>query len=202
MSLYNPAVPTGLIPLDQDYRNVQKNFSQANTSFGVDHVPFATTPNNGYHRTIRQIPRAAPDPLDPLPITGINQLYTKTVSGDTQLFAMTGDGGISQLTGYNANVRGWQYIGGVLLQWGGKSIPSGVQNNTVVVTFTDSGGIDFSSTPYNVQLCFITNSSPSSSSNAEIAVQGSLSSTGFTVRSNQNTAGAYPSFYWFCIGPA
>ncbi len=55
MSLYDPNVPTGLINLDIDYQNLQNNFSQLDTTFGIDHYKFSDqTANNGFHNTVTQ----------------------------------------------------------------------------------------------------------------------------------------------------
>ncbi len=141
-NLYNPAVPTGLIELDEDYINLQNNFQQLDTTFKVDHVPLTnSTSINGYHTIIHQPPNGGAVPVDPLPIAGINQLYAKNVTlnavTDTQLFNMTGLGVIRQLTGGNpaqfvSATNGYQYIGGILVQWG--TVVNAVkQSNTILV---------------------------------------------------------------------
>jgi hypothetical protein len=55
MSLFDPNVPTGLVALNSDYKNIQNNFSQCNTSFGINHVPFSVTPSNGKHTFVEMI---------------------------------------------------------------------------------------------------------------------------------------------------
>ncbi len=197
MSTYNPNIPTGIVNLDQDYKSLQKNFQQLDTTYGVDHVKFSVNPAapglNGYHLNIHQIPQA-----DPAAIAGISQLYAKTVSGDTQLFHRTGGGGISQLTGYRQNARGWQYLGGVLLQWGIVTISS--INTDVALAFTTGGGMNFTSAIYTVQLQLIGKTpSTSSSNNSLFVVNTTVGLTGFTWRANAG-AGDFTSFYWTAIG--
>ena len=194
MSVYNPGIPTGTVNLDQDYLNLQNNFKQLDATYGVNHVKYSVNPSspgkNGYHTIINQIPQA-----DPAAIAGIGSLYQKTVSGDTQLFFRTGGGGISQLTGNKSAARGFQYIGGVLLQWGIVTIST--INANVPLLFTTGAGIDFTTNIFSVQLQLI--GSTASSNNSLFVVSGSPSITGFTWRSNANP-GDFPSFYWTAIG--
>lgn len=199
MSLYNPSIPTGLVNLDQDYKNIKNNFTQLNTSFGVDHTPFSVTPNNGYHKTIHQIAVGSNPPSSP---PGTNTIFSKTVSGDTQLFVISQGGGVSQLTGNKNASRGWQYIGGVLLQWGiFTPLPSG-QNLTGNVLFTDAAGIDFTTSIYSVQLSPIVKSTvpPSSAPlNSLFPVDGTITKTGFKWIMNTGV-NYFTSFYWLAIG--
>lgn len=58
MSTYNPNVPTGLINLDNDYLNLQKNFQQINTTYAVDHIPLTNNtgvPPGGVNGTHNQV---------------------------------------------------------------------------------------------------------------------------------------------------
>lgn len=53
MSLYNPGVPTGTVNLDVDYQSLQNNFSQLDTTYGVDHYKFSNrTGKNGFHNSV------------------------------------------------------------------------------------------------------------------------------------------------------
>ena len=196
MSIYNPAIPTGTVNLDQDYKNIKNNFTQLNTSFGVDHTPFSVTPNNGFHKTIHQIAVNSNPPSSP---SGTNTIFSKVVNGDTQLFAISQGGGISQLTGNKNNARGWQYIGGVLLQWGIRSIGTGT-NLILPVTFTANAGMNFTSVVYSIQLTLINKTPPTVSSGNSLSVQGStISATGFTAIYNGGT-GDFTDFHWLAIG--
>lgn len=197
MSIYNPGIPTGTVNLDQDYKNIQNNFSQANTSFGVDHVPFAVSENNGFHTNIHQVPLSAP----PTPRAGINQLFTQVVDGDTQLFSLSAGGGLSQLTGNKNANRGWQFIGGVLLQWGLTTFTPTTTNSLIGVVFTASGGIAFPNAIYSIQLTQISQNNPatSSSNNSLFVVTGTQLKTGFVAQQNAGI-GDFNKFYWVAIG--
>ena len=83
MSTYNPLIPTGLVNLDTDYKNIQLNFQQADTSFGVNHTPFSVTPNNGKHKFVEMpISTVIPPGL----AASEGTLYTKTASTVSELF--------------------------------------------------------------------------------------------------------------------
>ena len=57
MPTYNPGVPTGTIPLNEDYINLQNNFTALDNYFGVDHIPFSNgTAVSGYHVDIHLNP--------------------------------------------------------------------------------------------------------------------------------------------------
>lgn len=53
MSMYQPLIPTGRVQLDEDYKNVRDNFTQLNTTYGIDHYAYDNqTANNGFHNTV------------------------------------------------------------------------------------------------------------------------------------------------------
>lgn len=187
MTTYNPGIPSGTVNLDQDYINIKNNFAQLDTSFGVDHVKYSVATKNGYHQTIHQIPRSS----DPSNITAIGQIYSKTVGGDTQLFYITGGGGISQLTGYSQAQNGFQYLGGVLIQWGFNSVNN--QGTTTTITFPQA----FSANAYSVTLGVFGTISPSP--NAQNIFIQSVSSTNFVVASS-SSGGTLTKTYWMAIG--
>lgn len=226
MSTYSPSVPTGTVPLDQDYKNLQLNFSQADISFGVDHLKFSNnTPQNGYHTVIHEVPFGTWNPASPgtgLPtnIAGYNQIIAMnwtpdfaTATADTQLFALTGNGGKSQLTGSSVQTDGWQWVGGILIQWGivpppaasSGSFSGGNANGSV--TYQNRGpasqGIPF---PNN---CFVVIATPfwtttAPSGEASVNIQRSATApfypiTGFTYQMNSNSS-QYTGFNWIAIG--
>lgn len=149
---YQPGVPTGTVPLNQDYLNLQTNFTEINNQYNVDHVPLTSTsgtPPNGYHTVIHQASRTSVNT-----VAGVNQMFAG-VSGtlqvnasatpaipngtDTQLYALSGAGILSQLTGSTRAATGLVWCSGILIQWGsfigtaasqdvtyGKAFPNGV----------------------------------------------------------------------------
>ena len=120
MSSYQPNIPTGFVNLDTDYQNIQGNFQQLDTSFGVDHTPFSGAVNNGYHQIIHFQSNATP-----AAIANIGQLFSAVVNDgldtDTVLYFLTGKGKLLELT---SNVQpsrannGYTFLpGGLILQW-------------------------------------------------------------------------------------
>lgn len=135
---YQPNIPTGTVPLNQDYANVQGNFSSLNTQWLVDHVPLTDTsgtPPNGYHTFVHLVPFSVPNPpgnpnnqpvVAPAATVGYGQLFGATINDgintDTALYYLSGGGRLSQLT---RNIQplsagpGYSYLpGGILIQWG------------------------------------------------------------------------------------
>jgi len=109
-----PNNPSADVPLMQINANSIFNF------VAIDHVGFNTAiSSSGYHNVIHFSNQAA----DPGTIAGVGQLYTKTVTGDQNLFYESGLGKIYQLTNTNvtisATANGVTTLpGGLILQYG------------------------------------------------------------------------------------
>jgi len=73
---YDPGVPTGIIPLSQDYKSIKDNFTQLDVSFGIDHYPFSNnTSNKGFHNQVTT-PVYVANPVTGLPpATGTNPIF-------------------------------------------------------------------------------------------------------------------------------
>ena len=204
-SLYNPAVPTGTVELDEDYQNLQNNFQQLNTTYKVDHVELTdNTTSNGFHTVIHQQKNVTN--TAPAPMAGINQVYVKEITpdstgatADTQLFSITGAGGISQLTGNFAASEGYQWIGGMLLQWGKIAIPqpgSGPKSGTVTFKDRVAGAIPFPTACLNIILTLQSTVITSTSNTAGII--GTPTNLSFVWQfSGSNSS---QNIYWFAVG--
>jgi hypothetical protein len=180
------------------------NNGSINAWVSVDHIGFNVT-NGGFHNIIHQVIQT----VDPAPIVNINQIYSKlyipntsAATVDTQLFNMTGLGGISQLTGNNAIQDGYVWAGGLLFQWGivSMSFPSG--STTGTVTFKDrvAGSIPF------VNNCFIVLTTPLvtflrlPTHDATVSVrQSSVNNLSFDWQFFTNS-NQYIGFFWFAVG--
>lgn len=143
MPTYQPNIPTGSVPLNADYLNLQGNFQQLNVAYGYDHVPFSDTsglpptPNgiSGLHKAIHQVPVSTVASNGPTnqPIngytatTGFNQILSAQINDgintDTALYSLTSGNRLQQLTRNFVPVpsspNGYTFIpGGLILQWG------------------------------------------------------------------------------------
>ena len=144
MSFYNPNIPQSTDFLSDSQQDIQSNFQQLDTSFGLNHFPFSNvTANNGKHSYIEMVNEAA------LPVGLADEegtLYTKKLSGESQMFYSPDDTSKEyQMTtvidaefatfGTNTNYSGtlnggWTYLpGGLILQYG--FVPAG--GTTVVI---------------------------------------------------------------------
>ena len=192
MSLFNPLVPTGLLNLDVDYKNIQNNMQQLDTSFGVDHIPFSTTPNNGKHKKVTLIVQP-----DPTPTLGQGVAYCKAAgfASEAQLFwTFAGLGTPLQITGSQfatGATNGYvPLMNGLLLQWGviatvGAVTP--VTFNTLNVNFTTN--------------CFIVNVTPNVAAvnNSQQFTILSKTINGFVLGTNSGYA-IGSNFFWWALG--
>lgn len=134
---FNPNVPTGAVRLDRDYQNLQKNNQQLDTTYGVDHVAFSVSENNGYHKVVHMIYSGG----TPAPASGTGEIYTELVndgySNRGQLKFQNSSSQVVSLTRNFSPVitqNGSSYIaGGLVMNWGKISITS---SGTAIVTFT------------------------------------------------------------------
>jgi hypothetical protein len=149
MSSYQPNIPTGTTPLSIDYVNIQNNFQQLDTSFGVDHLPFSNqTAQNGYHQSVHLNPvsTTTTNPPNNQPVTrpiatpGIGQIFSSEINDglntDQAFFCLSGGNRLFQLTrniSPKATPNGFGFlVGGIIMQWGIVSIPnSGSATGTV-----------------------------------------------------------------------
>lgn len=150
MSSYQPGVPTGSVPLNQDYLNLQGNFTSLNNQWLVNHVALTNTsgtPPNGYHTIVNiyansKIEDNTPDnyPIIPPPIAGFSGTFFTTQSNDginpdEILWYLSGGGKLTQMTRNmvtsNSNTtadqsNGATFLpGGLILNWGIYNAPGG-----------------------------------------------------------------------------
>jgi len=194
---YQPGIPTGSVPLNQDYLNIQGNFTQLNTQWQVDHVPLTSTsgsPPNGYHKAIHFVPQSAPSATP-----GYGELYTQStndgLSTGQQVFYQFVNGSSSTLNiplTRNflpvASATGYTFLpGGLIIQWGTKTSSGG----TVTVTLPTK----FPNNYFASWATMIRNSSNVDTIYAlTSATAGSVTSIQFRDTSSGNP------FFWWAIG--
>jgi hypothetical protein len=160
MATYQPGIPTGSVPLDQDYLNLQGNFQQLDTAFGYDHTPFSDTSGifppgkYGMHKAIHMLPvsTVATNPPNNQPINGYSatsiahQIFSAQINDgintDTALFSLTANGLLQQLTRNllpKALQNGYTFLpGGLILQWG---VIQGTHGSGKVFQGGDTSGV-------------------------------------------------------------
>lgn len=216
MSTFSPGIPTGLVFLDQDYKNIQNNMQQLDNSMTVNHTAFSVNTSSnpaGYHKNINMIPVSSTttNPPDNQPING----YTATVgfgqilsagindgiNTDEALYWLTGGNRLIQMTRNFVPVaatNGYTFLpGGLMVIWG-TIAPNSSTTNTV--KFTGSGGLGLIQFPNNIFNIQVTRQRPTGDpgSSYEYYVDNSTVTTnGFNII---NRDGHSYGYYWQAWG--
>jgi len=198
----SPASPSSLISADQPQMTENSNYLPE--CIGKDHN-FTNTSNtsltnaDGYHTVIHQVSQVG----DPAPITATNQIYSKSVTfaggTDTQLFNITGLGGVSQLTGAHAAANGYQWIGSVLIQWG---IIQPQQLKTNIVNLNaNPNNVTFPNNIFNITFGLLRPTATGPGSDRTYWIdQSSIAVTGFNIINGSGNGDVTRGFYWMAVG--
>lgn len=211
---YQPGVPTGLVPLNQDYLNLQGNFTQLSNQFLVNHVPLTSTsgtPPNGYHTQVNLVPfsTTTTNPPNNQPViaptatTGYGQLFSSDINDgindDTALYWLSGGNKLIQLTrNFNPVLMDPGYTclpGGLILQWA-----SVLSTTSGIVTFP----IEFPNHCLSVWTQPLSSSTSIPGSQATVSIPRNasgdlISKTGFSWNFVTNSAD-YRGFFWLALG--
>ena len=201
---FTPNYPPNNSTLGQTKAVIRDNLDGTFQAFSIDHQD-QNESNPGYHADIHMVPQGTWNSTlrtgAPAPIAGIDQVvalnWTPGFAGataDTQLFNVSGSGGVSQLTGNQAANEGWSWMGGMLLQWG--TVTSTLSSGSVSFTARSAQGIDFPTAAFSVVCTHIVTNFAAQVSTVYVK---NLTTTGFdwfqtTVPPNQT------GFYWIAIG--
>lgn len=211
-SNYKPGIPTGLVNLSTDYQNIQGNFQQLDTTFGVDHTTFSNeTGQNGYHTIIHQLPASTPGAISEIGQV-FQKLNTDGFNGSnhpTLYFLSDFSGALPVQFTRNINLinntPGFSWIaGGILQLWGYVSKP-GTTSGTVtfsllglpnfqVKAFTVSFSLTRNGGVAGADAVWLNNGDGSSPPN-----QG-LTTGGFNWKSSSSLGSNGDGFFWFAIG--
>lgn len=180
---YNPNIPQSGDKQDQSQPQILTNFTQANTVFGNEHVPFddGTAANRGKHTAARFVEQSSD------PSTAANEMafYTKAVSSVSQFFFRDESSGtIRQVTGLipSTSVSGSRTI----------LLPSGLRLNFGSVTIGSVGGTAITfHTPFTSDVFFVVATQRGGKSEA-ISVTN-ITVNGFTGRSFSSSL---PTYYF------
>ncbi len=133
---FDASIPQATDLISQSQSQIQTNFSQSNTAFGIDHTAFDVVSNQGKHKKSTYVDQASN------PSTSANEvaLYTKNLSGASTLYLRKeSNGTVVQMSGPDPVVAasGLSFLpGGIIIQWGTYTITNG--NATVAVLFSSS----------------------------------------------------------------
>jgi hypothetical protein len=190
---YTLGYPPDGSSLGQTKAVIRNNLDGTFQTLGIDHVNNNGQPGSqpaGYHTVSHLVPQG----VDPAPVTGYGQLYSKTVNSfttDQALFWETGTGIIQQLTTNitpSATVNGYSFLpGGILIQW--------MKVNNPITGTTYNFPVAFPNTCFSIQL------TPSLNNNSTIRcylASGTLSASGFQIQATSSSN--FTSMYVTAIG--
>ncbi len=223
--LYTQGYPPDGSSLGETKPVIRDNLDGTFLTLGVDHINNNGQPGSnpaGYHNIIHQVTKfnVSTTPGVNLVFAGIpgslrvNGILTPAIpnNGDTQLYALTGAAiglsGLSQLTGNSALANGYQWIGGMLVQWGTKNGTRGSDNHfnggdPITVSFNDPPtNFTFPNACFGVwtQPCALSTNQPASTSTANVSINSDqVLTTGFTGKWI-SSGSSYTSFFWIAIG--
>ena len=201
---YTPNVPLSGQSLGGTRNPINTNFQVINTAFGVNHIALtdigagkhlflqmpqqltapSTASNEGGVYTKVSTNPAETDLFYRGQSSGFEYQLTKVISASTATFG-------TYTTYVASNDGGWTFLaGGLLLQYGKRSVNSG---GSFAVTFP----VAFSSNPFSITLAGTRGTTNSSS---VFVVQGSESTTGFSIFNTSGAAGGIVNCYWMAIG--
>jgi len=192
---FNPAIPGATDLISQSQAQIQTNFSQADTAFGIDHTPFSTLANQGQHKQLTLIAPIS----NPNQAGNISSVYTKTSGTGVELFYQhgTANNGVSQLTGGGVTAAAWCVFDGTA----GSPIAPGASFNVTNITktgttYTINFTRSFSSSNYVISI------NPSLNVSQAIAIQvtASAASCDFVLRLNGVASSAGNRVSVTCFG--
>ena len=141
---YNPNIPQPTDIPSQSQAQILDNFNLANTYFGINHVPFDATLNNGKHNFASLLNQAA----DPATAAGELAIYAKSFGGvSTYYMRKESNGTVIQLSNVDPilfNPASTFLPGGYIMQFGNLNVLAG--SNTV------NFPIAFNSPPFSVTI--------------------------------------------------
>lgn len=216
MNPYDPTIPAAGDDPSVSQGQIQSNFSTLAIDFAVNHVGYGTGPAEGKHKFV-EMPARAVVPAGVL--AGEGTVYTKSVSGITQLFyTPDASGNEYQLTnsksanfarfGTNTNYQtttpslwgGWTYLpGGLIMQYGsyglfGTPLSGGLASNGTITFPTP-----FINPAYSVTTTLIRQSSSTTAIATQTVVAGTIGATSFTWALDSSST-KFVGILWTAIG--
>lgn len=115
---FNANIPQATDLISASQSQIQTNFSQSNTVFGVDHTAFDVVTNQGKHKKSTYVEQLANPATSPDELT----LFSKDLGGATTLYLRKENNGtVIQMSGQDpvAASEGQTFLpGGMILKWG------------------------------------------------------------------------------------
>lgn len=219
MPTYQPNIPSGTVPLDQDYLNLKGNFQQLNIAYGVDHIPFSDTTgvppagDSGKHMLIHMLPISkivGPNPnyppTPPLNV-GCGEWYTTQSndgnSADEMLWYQSGGGRVTQFSSNfqpKIGSNGATYLpGGLMMIWATvNSTSSGTVTISAPASFGPPNPIIFPHNCFSVFTQPFTTGAivPGGTATVDVRITTKSTFQWAFITSSSN----YSGFFWMALG--
>lgn len=193
---YNNSIPQPGDFISQSQSQILTNFSQLYSVFAQDHIEYddSTATDRGKHKQVTLKELA----IKPGTTATEIALYTKAVSGTTQLFYETSTGTEVQMTGpFTAAQNGHCLLSmGLKMVWGRDTVPSG--GNTKAVTYVSA----FGAAPYSVVTNEYAQTQTGSTARSSGPANATITASGFTYTVFGGVVPADVPFGYIAIGPA
>lgn len=190
---YTPGYPPDGSSLGQTKSTIRNNLDGTYQTLAIDHIDNNGNPGSkpaGYHKVIHMVPQG----VNPAPVAGYGQLFSKTINSfttDQALFWETGNGLLQQLTTNltpSATANGYSFLpGGIIIQWMKVNNPTSGTNYSFPITFPNN--------------CFSVQLTPSLNDNSTVrcyVASGTLTTALFQIQAT--TSSHFTSMYVTAIG--
>lgn len=194
--------PLAAEDLDVSQPLIRGNFSQANTSFSLNHYSFSDlTAKNGKHKFVSIPVLANYAAISPAPVSGEGTLYSKTANGRSQLF-YTQDNLANEIkltTSLNPSIvsnGGYTFLpGGLIMIWGSFNPNVSTTVTFPNISFTGYVGNGFPTNCFQVQL---SGAADNNSSFRNGISTGTITQTGFVWEGSVSSH--WNPIYYLAIG--
>ncbi len=218
MPTYQPNIPTGSVPLNQDYLNLQGNFQQLDIAYNRDHVPFSDTSGvtgtgiSGMHKTMHMIPVSTiashgpkNQPINGYTATsGAGQLLSAQINDDIAtdeaFYWLTGGNRLIQMTRNfvpTALANGATMLpGGLILNYGSATLNN--RGSVTTITFTQPFTAD--ANVFSITIGLTDGGGNSPNTNNVYIKDGTVTKLGFDFTNTSASSSNLKKVYWMAIG--
>ena len=199
---YTNDIPEATHNPSTDQPDMKINTNSIDSIIAVDHYSFEEANLDGTHRQVQLRDTAGGNGTIPAGLqgNGWETIYSSATAGSGELWFVRGASATGiQLTGPGTPLtgdNGYTFLpGGILLQWGRKSL-SGTGQQNVTINYLAEGNIAMPNDTF-IAVATLRNSSASTTNNPTVSI-GTRTSAGFILHYSGDSG--YNEFQWIAIG--